>query len=135
MKLITRDTDYALRSLCFIARQKNRVVSAAELVKELSIPRPFLRKILQLLNREGILESYKGKGGGFMLARSPAGIFLVDLMKIFQGPFILNECFLNKMACPRTKRCVLRKKINAIQDYVRKELKCITIASLLKEGA
>ena len=65
MKLITRDTDYAVRALCFIGQRQKRLISASELVANLKIPRPFLRKILQTLNREGILNSYKGKGGGF----------------------------------------------------------------------
>lgn len=62
MKLITRDTDYALRAVCFIARDKERVTSASELVKNLSIPQPFLRKLLQILSRGRILRSHKGQG-------------------------------------------------------------------------
>ncbi len=131
MKLITRDTDYALRALCFIAKRKDKIVSAAQLVKELKIPRPFLRKILQILNKKNILKSYKGQGGGFSLAVTPNKILLVDLIEVFQGPLRLNECFFKKMACPNTKTCALRKKINTIERYVIKELKSITLASLL----
>lgn len=131
MKLITRDTDYALRALCFIAKHKKEIVSVAELVEQLKIPRPFLRKILQILNKK-ILKSYKGKGGGFSLAVTPNKIFLVDLIEIFQGPLRLNECFLKKMACPNTKTCALRKKINNIERGVIAELESITLASLLK---
>ena len=131
MKLITRDTDYALRALCFIARHKDKIVSAAELVEQLKIPRPFLRKILQILNKKRILKSYKGKGGGFLLVLPASKIFLVDLIGIFQGPLHLNECFFKKMNCPNKKLCALRKKINSIEQYVIKELKSITITSLL----
>ncbi len=134
MKLITRDTDYALRALCFIARHKDKIVSAAELVEQLKIPRPFLRKILQILNKKRILKSYKGKGGGFLLALPAHKIFLVDLIEIFQGALRLNECFFKKMACPNTKTCALRKKINSIERYVTHELKSITLASLLRKG-
>ncbi|MBU2258562.1 MAG: Rrf2 family transcriptional regulator, partial [Candidatus Omnitrophica bacterium] len=67
MKLITRDTDYALRALCFIAKNKDKVTPAPELVAKLKIPRPFLRKILQSLDKNGLLKSYKGKGGGFVM--------------------------------------------------------------------
>ena len=58
MKLITRNTDYAIRALCFIARKKKQVVSVKELVSKLRIPKPFLRKISQRLNKERILVSY-----------------------------------------------------------------------------
>jgi Rrf2 family protein len=132
MKLITRDTDYAIRALCFIAGLKKEIVSVSELVKELKIPRPFLRKILQILNKKGILKSYKGKGGGFLLSVSANKIFLLDLIEIFQGPLRINECLLKKIKCPNIKNCVFRKKITEIEKYVIKELKPITIGFLLK---
>jgi Rrf2 family protein len=132
MKLITRDTDYALRAICFMAKTKEKVLSVGDLVRALKVPRPFLRKILQVLNKKGILKSYKGLGGGFKLAMPASRIFLVDLIEIFQGPFKLNECLLRKIACPSTKTCALRKKINRIESYVIKQLRSITIASLLR---
>lgn len=132
MKLITRDTDYALRAICSMVKSKEKIVSVSQLVKELKIPRPFLRKILQILNKKGVLNSYKGKGGGFLLAKPAHKIFLVDLIEIFQGTLRLNECFFKKMVCPNIDTCSLREKIRGIERYVVKELKSITIASLLK---
>lgn len=133
MKLITRDTDYAIRALCFIARQKEKEkkVSVPDLVKELKIPRPFLRKILQILNKKGILKSYKGLGGGFLLAGPPDKIFLLDLIGVFQGSLQLNECIFKKKLCPNRAICALRHKILSIEKDVFLELKSITIASLL----
>ncbi|MDD5015309.1 MAG: Rrf2 family transcriptional regulator, partial [Atribacterota bacterium] len=81
MKLITRNTDYAVRALCCIAEQKQKVISTDRLVKSLEMPRPFLRKILQALTKEGLLNSSKGKDGGFSLAISPKEITLIDVMK------------------------------------------------------
>ena len=133
MKLITRDTDYAIRALCCIAAQKGEIVTAKQLVKRLRMPRPFLRKILQILNKKGLLHSYKGKGGGFKLALAPDKIFLVDLMKVFQGPLSLNECIFKKRICPDVKICPLKKRIDFIEKYVFSELESITIASLLKK--
>ena len=132
MKLITRDTDYALRAICFIVKSKKKIVPVSELVKELRIPRPFLRKILQILNKNRILISYKGQGGGFLLKSSPNEIFLTDLIEIFQGPFKLNECLFKKKICPYIKRCMLSKKIDSIEKYVIAELRSITIGDLLK---
>lgn len=132
MKLITRDTDYALRALCFLVKQKERIISVSGLVNALKIPRPFLRKLLQILNKEKILKSYKGKGGGFSLAMPADKIFLVDLIEIFQGPLRLNECLFKKVLCPSTDTCSLRKKIYAIEVYVIKKLKTISVASLLR---
>ncbi len=131
MKLITRDTDYAIRAIAYMAKHKERKISVKELVKNLKVPQPFLRKILQVLDKKGMLRSYKGKGGGFLLNTRPQDIFLLDLIRIFQGRFSLNECFLKKHACPHTKECRLRRKIDKIQACVVKELKKINIAYLL----
>jgi len=133
MKLITRDTDYAIRALCYIMKGGHKVVSSAEMVSKLHIPRPFLRKILQVLNKKGILGSTKGLGGGFEASVPPDRIFLVDLMEIFQGPFSLNECLLRNLACPHKKNCSLKKKIDAIEQYVISQLRSIRIADLLKK--
>jgi Rrf2 family protein len=131
MKLITRDTDYALRALCFIAKARDEIVCASVLVESLKIPKPFLRKSLQLLNKKGILISYKGLGGGFKLKVRPKALLLVDLIEIFQGPFRLNECFFKKRPCPQKSICRLKKRIDKIERYVLSQLKDITLQDLL----
>lgn len=132
MRLINRDTDYAIKALCFLAKgKKEKIISASELVKELKIPRPFLRKILQVLNKRRILKSYKGNGGGFSLAMPAKMIFLVDLIKIFQGEFQLNNCLFKRSICPDVKVCLLKQKLEGIEKYVLSELESINIESLL----
>ena len=130
MKLVTRDTDYALRALCYMAGCQDRVVPASELVRELGIPRPFLRKILQVLHKRKVLKSYRGQGGGFLFMMPPDKIFLFGLIEIFQGRLRLNDCFFKKMVCPNTGRCILKKKIDGLERYILKELSSITVASL-----
>ena len=132
MKLITRNTDYAVRALCYVAGQGKGFVSAAEMVAKLKIPRPFLRKLLQTLSAEGILSSFKGQGGGFALAKRPENVPLADLVRIFQGTVELNQCIFKKKICPNRKTCVLRKEINRIERDVLMRLRGITIASLVK---
>jgi len=133
MKLITRDTDYAVRALCFIANNKKGIIPVSELTRNLKTPKPFLRKILQILNKKGLLRSYKGKGGGFMLTIAPDKIFLADLIEIFQGSLKLNECIFKRRICPDIRTCKLKKRIDTIQKYVVSELKDITLASLLAD--
>jgi len=108
------------------------LVTVGQLVKKLGVPRPFMRKILQQLNKEGILESYKGQGGGFKLKISPKKIYMVEIMRVFQGPVGLNGCFLKKDVCPNKGKCVLRRKIRSIEEGVLGQLREITIASLVK---
>ena len=131
MKLITRNTDYAVRALCYIAKQEQGSVSAAQIVKALKIPRPFLRKILQTLGGEGLLISAKGQGGGFSLSRSPEKILLTDLIKIFQNTIQLNECIFKKRICPNRSTCMLKKEIDHIEKDVLGRLRRISIASLI----
>ncbi len=132
MKLITRDTDYAIRALNYIVCNEGRTVSITEMVRELKTPKPFLRKILQLLGINGILKSYKGKNGGFMLAREPDKIFLLDLMKIFQGQFKISECIFKKDTCPNQQYCLLRTELESIEKMVLEKISAITLKSLKK---
>jgi len=131
MKLITRNTDYALRAVCYFAKAREKVISVSELTAKLKIPRPFLRKILQTLNRESILRSSKGKNGGFILIVPPENIFVTDLIKIFQGPLKLNECLFKKKICPDRKKCVLKKIVDGIGKDVIDRLKQVNIQTLL----
>ena len=134
MKLINKDTDYAVKALLWIARKGGGQVSAAELSRELDIPHPFLRKILRILGSERIVTSSRGKGGGFALALPPEKIYLTDLIRILQGPVSLAECIFKEKVCLDVGTCPLRKKILKLQKSVILELKHITLASLLVDG-
>jgi len=132
VKLITRNTDYAVRALCYIAEQKQKVISGDRFIKSLEMPRPFLRKILQTLTKAGLLNSSKGKDGGFSLAVSPEKITLFEVMKIFQGSIRLTEHQFKKSDCPHINDCLLKKKLDEIEKEVIVKLKAITISSILK---
>ncbi len=134
MKLITREIDYAVRALIYLADNKNEgIVPVPELVDELGITRPFLRKIMQLLAKAGVIESYKGNKGGFRLIKKPDDVYLIDLVEIFQGDFSLNECLLNKDICPNKGNCILKDRVDDIEEKVRLELESIDLSSLIKK--
>jgi len=134
MRFITRDTDYALRALVFMAgalRRKNKkIVTVEDIVKEEKLPRVFLRRILQKLAEKKILFSYKGKSGGFSFMTPPKKISLADVIVIFQGEIDLTNCFLKGQICPNRTRCKIRKKIKIINSGVIKKLDGITIEGL-----
>ncbi len=133
MKLINRDTDNAVKALLYLAKNSSRKISVIDLSDELSVSHPFLRKILQIINKEGILQSFKGKGGGFRLNRPPDKISLIEIIRIFQGPVKLNECVFKEKICPDIKTCPLRKRIKLLERSFLKELESITLAGLLKD--
>jgi Rrf2 family protein len=135
MKLITREIDYAVRALKYIAEKGKEKVPVAELVEDLGITRPMLRKIMQELAKAGMVVSYKGNNGGFTLSKRPGDIYLLELVEIFQGKFSLNECVLNKGICPNRKSCILKGKIEDIEENVKRQLESINLKSLMiKEG-
>lgn len=131
-RLINRETDYAIRVLGFMYRAVKNIYTAEDIEKNLLIPRPFLRKILQKLNKGGILHSQKGKGGGFITVREAEKIFLIELLELFQGPIGVSECVFRKNICPDRNKCILRIKMLLLEEKFLNELKAITLASLLE---
>ncbi len=135
MNLLNRDTDYALRAILYIANSSKEIVSTKELNDSLDLPRPFMRKIFQVLQKEGVLTSSKGNMGGFALAKHPKDIYLADIMKIFQGELNYCECVLKEKICPNKQSCPLRRRVKRIEVIVRKEIEGVTLAKLLQENA
>lgn len=134
MKLIHRDTDYALRALMAMARDKERVVSVSELAGRLRLPRPYLRKILQALVEPGILASRKGKGGGFLLGRPVEDIRLAEVLRVYQEGVRFHDCLFRRSVCPDVPACPLRATLGRLQDRLVADLESITLASLAKDG-
>lgn len=133
MKLITRDTDYAIRALGCIAGHKEEVVTVKTLASRLDLPGAYLRKILQILNREGILSSSKGRGGGFALVIKPEDITIFRIVEIFQGKFTLGEHQFREGVCPEVRTCSLKHKLDALEAHTIKELKSIAISDMIRK--
>ena len=131
MHLISRETDYAVRALCYLARYPRAIVPVVLLCSESRTPRSYLRRILQTLAKAGILDSFRGKGGGFRLRKSVSGIRLADVMEIFQGHPDFTRCGFRNRVCPRRSTCPLRVKIKEIEQRAVAELRAITIAALV----
>ncbi len=131
MKLITKNSDYAIRAISYLSGKK-KPAAVSEMSRELKIPGPFLRKILQILNAEGILSSNRGKNGGFTIAVPPDKIRLTDIMLIFQEPIKPGECLIKKNPCPELGNCLLRSRLNSIKMMVERELYSITLDTLIE---
>ena len=134
MKLIKRDADYAIRAMCFMAKAGGKRIPVTEIVKALGIPRPFMRKILQTLNRRRLVRSYKGKGGGFSVDCKCGNVRLTDVIEAFQGPLKLNECLFKRSVCPNVGTCPLKSRIDKVERRVISELRGITIKELVGKG-
>ena len=132
MNLLMRNTDYAVRALIHMAGRHPERVSTADLDRSLQLPRPFMRKTLQMLQKAGYLVSVKGKNGGFFLALPAEKIRLVDLMALFQGPLSMGDCLFKKKLCTCTRTCPLRREIKGIEEMALVRLSKVTVASLMK---
>jgi Rrf2 family protein len=133
MKLLTKNSDYAVRALLVLAIHKGEYVSARKVAAEQKLPYQFLRRILQVLIKEGLVESKEGGKGGVRLVKDPASIHLVEVIKLFQGEVQISECMFRHKICQNRSTCVLRRRIGLIEKKVAKELAGITIGTLLRD--
>lgn len=133
MKLLTKNTDYAVRALLVLGAKKGTYISAREISKAQNLPYQYLRRILQVLIKEGLVVSKEGGKGGVKAIKDPGDILLVDIVRMFQGDVQLSECMFRHKICRNRSSCVLRKRIGAIQEKVVKELEGITIGTLLRD--
>lgn len=133
MKLLTKNTDYAVRALVLIALGDREAVSAASISRKEKIPYAYLRRILNELKEKGVLSSTEGKGGGFVLAGKAADVRLTDVMKIFQGEMHLTGCMFRKKICHNRAKCVMRAKLLDIEKKVLKEIEGVTIQSIIND--
>lgn len=133
MKLLTKNTDYAVRALVRIAAEDGDAVPASRIAREDRIPYAYLRRILNELKARGVLKSTEGKGGGFVLSGRAADVRLIDVMKIFQGEVQLTKCMFRKNICHNRANCVLRAKMIEIEKKVLSEIEDVTIQSIINK--
>jgi len=133
MKLLTKHTDYAIRALLELAKNKDKFLSARQIAKQQRIPYQFLRRILQGLIKNKLVISKEGNGGGFRIDKNPNLMSIVDVIAIFQGNIQFSDCMFRKKLCANRSSCVLRTQINRVEKLVGKEFEVITIGRLLKD--
>ncbi len=103
---VTRQGDYGIRSVLFLARQPFKKISfVTEISDEYKIPRSFLAKILQKLVKAKIVRSYRGVKGGFSLARQSRDISLLDVLEAIEGKVCMNICLYDRKRCNFSKNC------------------------------
>ncbi|MBZ4219182.1 MAG: Rrf2 family transcriptional regulator [Chlorobium sp.] len=135
MKVLTKNTDYAIRALLALAARKGSYLSAKSIATEHDIPYQFLRRLLQEMIRHGLIVSKEGVKGGFMMEMDPDTISVTQLIEIFQGKVQVSECMFRKQICGNRSRCVLRHEIMRIEQVVQSEFEKVTIGKLLRDLA
>ncbi len=131
MKVLTKNTDYAVRALLVLGEHEGEYVSTKKISEDQGIPYQFLRRILQELGRYGLVFTKEGAHGGVRLNREPESIRIREVIEIFQGKVELSECMFRKQLCSNRANCVLRHEIMRIEQIVNREFEEITIGKLL----
>ncbi len=132
--LVTRETDYAMRCVLYLAREQGQFVNVGDISQQMNIPKSFLAKILQRLVREGIAESIRGINGGFRLLKEPDQITLLEVLTAIQGIAPVNTCALDKRRCRMSSQCSVHPVWIEIRREIERRLATQTIASLVGEG-
>lgn len=109
--IFSKKCEYGLQAVLFLAAQaKGEVIASDEIAKKLGIPKEFISKILQSLTESGIIDSKKGKAGGFFLAKDPSKIRLIDIVAAIDGLGMFNSCVLGFPHCSPDNPCPLHSK-------------------------
>jgi Rrf2 family protein len=86
--MISKKAVYGLKAILHLAkRHQAGPVLITDLAKEEGLPQKFLEAILLELRKSGLLESKKGKGGGYSLSKAPSEISLGEVIRTLDGPF------------------------------------------------
>lgn len=109
--IFSKKCEYGLQASLYLAAHMDQdVISSDEIAKKLSIPKEFVSKILQSLTESGIINSRKGKSGGFSLAKDPSKIKLIDIVAAIDGLAMFNSCVLGFPHCNPDHPCPLHHK-------------------------
>lgn len=130
MKL-TSYTNYAMRSLQLAALKSPNLVRVEDVARIHNLSRPHIMKVVHELGKAGYLETLRGRGGGFRLARPAHEIIVGDVVRITEGPLDVVECFnREKNTCPLIGVCILSRKIQEATAAFMAVLDDLTIADI-----
>jgi Rrf2 family protein len=138
--MISNKAKYALRALLAVAAETaGDALTSIEIAKRHRIPHKFLEQILLDLKKAGILESRRGKLGGYVMLRPADTITFGEVLRIFEGPLAPLPC-LSRNAyrrcedCESEARCEIRREFARSYEASRQVLDTRTIADALGES-
>uniref|UniRef100_A0A7V4JRD3 Rrf2 family transcriptional regulator n=1 Tax=Thermodesulfobacterium geofontis TaxID=1295609 RepID=A0A7V4JRD3_9BACT len=132
---MTRETDYAIRTVLCLSKKENYTSKAEEISKEMQIPKEFLMKILKQLEKAALLELKRGVSGGVKLVKKPKDITLYDVIVAMENVIALNRCVINKGICGLSSQCPVHPIWFKVRNKLIEALKEIKFSGLLTQGA
>ncbi|MEM9999937.1 MAG: Rrf2 family transcriptional regulator [Pseudomonadota bacterium] len=128
---LTSYTNYALRSLQLAALRAPDLVRIDDVVKVHGLARPHISKVVHELGKAGFIETVRGRGGGFSLAKDAKDIRIGDVVRLTEGPLEVVECFNpSTNTCPLLGICKLSRGIQAATRAFMAVLDDMTVADI-----
>ncbi len=139
MRTLSKKTQYALRALYALSRAHGKSVLIAEMSEREHIPKKFLEQILLRLKSHGFVESKKGKGGGYMLARAPEEVTLGQVIRKIEGPLAPLPCASESAyrkcdECVDDRYCETRLVMREVRNEIAKILDRTTLADACRRA-
>jgi len=135
--VISNKARYAFRALLAIAAARDgRATTSFAIAQEYGIPHKFLEQILVDLKKAGILDSRRGKNGGYVMLRPADTISFGEVLRLFEGPLAPLPCLSRQSYrrcedCVDERRCSIRREFGRAYDAYRQVLDARTIADAL----
>lgn len=137
--MLSKKSKYAIHALVYIAQRKEAgPISAKQISADQHIPLKFLEAILLDLRNAGIVDSKKGRGGGFTLSRNPEEIHMAEIARLFDGAIALIPCVTHRFyerceECVDEATCGIREVFLGIRNETVRQLKAATLAAILQK--
>jgi Rrf2 family protein len=134
--VLSRKSKYGLKALLALAHEEGRgPVLVSDLADRDGIPRKFLETILLDLKRHGLVQSKKGRGGGYFLRRSPAEITFGNVIRALEGPLALVPCvsqtaYTKCVECVDEQTCGVRIAMQEVREATSQILDHTTLADI-----
>lgn len=129
---ITRQADYALRAMLYLARlDSNKRAATNQIADTQKIPPSFLAKIISQLSIAGLIHTSRGARGGVSLARPAEDISILEVVEAIDGPISLNECTINPDSCPFGEDCPIHDVWCSSQTELVEKLRTTNFASFV----
>lgn len=136
MLRITRHTDYGIVLLSLMAQSEDVQFTARGLAEATHLPLPMVGKILSGLARAGLLDSQRGKKGGYCLSRAADSLSVAEIIVALEGPIGLTACSTdNGMECEQEATCRMQAIWARINTAIRSALEGVSLADISQARA
>ena len=127
---LARKGDYSVRAVLNITRNEGYRTKTREIADAMDIPARYLTQILASLVAHGVLRATAGPAGGYVLAKPPEDISLLEVVEAAEGPIALDECVLKSGRCEWDDICPIHVPWARAQNAFRDQLAGTSFADL-----